>query len=183
MLIHLIFDFVVLLGGLGGLILGLRRGFLRTILGTIALLLAMAFAALAATPLVSIFVQQSGSQTETPIGLVFAALLLVIYAILEALLRNSFPDTRIRFLGSMDNLLGVVISLGWTLLAVALAVLIVGYVNFAVTGSPNLGPIGGWYTSSNLVSFFRDFFDIPLNLMRFLFPAGLPQPLAFFAAG
>jgi hypothetical protein len=28
----------------------------------------------------------------------------------------------------------------------------------------------------------QDFFEIPLNLMRFLFPSGLPQPLAFFAA-
>jgi len=27
----------------------------------------------------------------------------------------------------------------------------------------------------------REFFDVPLYLMRFLFPAGLPQPLAFFA--
>ena len=181
MLVNLIFDFMLLLGGLGGLILGLRRGFLRTILGTIALLLAMAFAALAATPLVGMFVQHSGSQAETPIGLVFAALLLVIYALLETLLRRSFPDTRIRVLGSIDNALGAVISPGWTLLAVALAVLILVYVNFAVTGSPNVGPIGSWYSSSNLVLLLREFFDVPLYLMRFLFPAGLPQPLAFFA--
>jgi len=183
MILNIIFDFLLLLGGLGGLILGLRRGAVRTILSTIALLLAMAFAGLAAPPLVSIFVSRSGSQFETPVGIVFAALLIAIYALLEALLRNSFPDTRIRAIGTLDNILGFVLSAGWTLLVLALLVLVIGYINFAVTGASNLGFIGEWYGTSNLVEFLRNFFDIPLSLMRFLFPSGLPQPLAFFAAG
>lgn len=180
---NLIFDILLLLGLVGGLIIGLRRGFVRMILSTISLLLAMAFAALLATPLVGIFVRESGSQSETPIGIVFAGLLLAIYFILEALLRNSFPDTRIRGIGPLDNVLGFVMSSGWTLLALTLLVLVVAYGVFAVTGAANTGAIGGWATSSNLVAFLKKFFTLPVGLMRFLFPGGLPQPLAFFAAG
>jgi uncharacterized membrane protein required for colicin V production len=182
MILNIILDFLLLLGGLGGLLLGLRRGLVRTILSTIALLLGMAFAGLAAPPLVGIFVARSGSQVDPPIGIVFGALLLAIYALLEVLLRNSFPNTRIRAIGTLDNVLGFVFSAGWTLLAVSLIVLVVAYINFAVTGASNAGFIGAWYSSSNLVALLRDFFEIPLNLMRFLFPSGLPQPLAFFAA-
>jgi hypothetical protein len=181
MLLSLIVDFLFLLGGLGGLILGLRRGFLRTILSTIALLLAMAFAALAATPLVSIFVRESGSRGDTPIGIVFSALVLGIYFLLERLLRSTFPDTRIPALGSLDNVLGFVVAVGWTLLVLALIALLLGFVNGAVTGSPAAGFIGSWYTTSFLVPFLQDLILIPINLMRFLFPGGLPQPLAFFA--
>ena len=183
MIFNVILDFSVLLAGVGGLIVGLRRGFLRMILSTIALLLAIAFASLAAPPLVSVFVQSSGSQSETPIGIVFVALLLAIYALLEALLRSSFPETRIRAIGTVDNVLGFVVSIGWTLTAVALFVLVLGYINFAVTGSPQFGLIGNWYSSSSLVAFLREFFKLPLILMRIVYPAGLPQPLAFFAAG
>lgn len=177
---NLIFDFLLLLGGIGGLLLGLRRGFLRTILSTIALLLAMAFAALLATPLVGIFVRESGGQAETPIGIVFTGLLLAIYAILEGMLRSSFPETRIRALGSLDNVLGFLVASGWTLLALALFVLVVGYTNFAMMGSPSAGLVGGWISTSSLVTFLKDFFDVPMSLMRFLFPGGLPQPLKFF---
>lgn len=181
MLLTLIIDFLFLLGGLGGLILGLRRGFLQMILSTIALLLGMAFAALVATPLVSIFVRESGSRGDTPIGVVFSGLVLGIYLLLDRLLRNAFPDTRIRALGSLDNVLGFIVAPGWTLLALALIALLLGFVNGAVTGSPGAGFIGSWYTSSFLVPFLQDFILIPINLMRFLFPGGLPQPLAFFA--
>lgn len=183
MIFNLILDFLVLLGGVGGLILGLRRGFFRTILSTISLLLAIAFASLVAPPLVNIFVQSSGSQAETPIGIVFAALLIAIYALLETLMRSSFQETRLRAIGTLDNVLGAIVSIGWTLTVLALFVLVVGYVSFAVTGSSRFGLIGDWYSTSSLVAFLREFFNIPLLLMRFLYPTGLPQPLAFFAAG
>lgn len=178
---NLVLDFLLLLVGIGGLIVGLRRGLLRMILATIALLLAMAFAALIATPLVGVFVQQSGAQRETPIGIVFTGLLLAIYAILEGLLRGSFPETRIAAIGTLDNVLGFIAAIPWTLLVLALFVLVLSYTNFAVTGSPSIGLIGGWVSSSNIVAFLKNFFDIPVDLMRFLFPSGLPQPLAFFA--
>jgi hypothetical protein len=181
MLLTLIIDFLFLLGGLGGLILGLRRGFVQMILSTFTLLLSMAFAALAATPLVSIFVRESGSRGDTPIGIVFSALIIGIYFLLERLLRNAFPETRIRALGSFDNALGFIIAPGWTLLVLALIALLLGFVNGAVTGSPAAGFIGSWYTSSFLVPFLQDFILIPINLITFLFPGGLPQPLAFFA--
>jgi uncharacterized membrane protein required for colicin V production len=177
---NLILDFVLLLLGVGGLILGLRRGFLRVVLATIALLLAMAFAALIATPLVRVFVEQGGAQAETPIGIVFTGLLLAIYGILEGLLRGSFPDTRLRRLGGFDNILGFLVSPGWTLLVITLLVLCVAYTVSAVTGT-NETFIGQWVRSSSLVAFLKDFFDIPISLMAFLFPRGLPQPLAFFA--
>ena len=176
----LILDFVLLLGGIGGLILGLKRGLFRTILSTIALLLATAFAALIAVPLVGIFVREAGAEGETPIGIVFAGLLVAIYALLEALLRRSFPDTRIRAIEWLDNVLGFLAAPGWTLLALALAALVVAYMTFALTGAPGTGLFGDWISRSNLIAFLKDFFDIPVSLMRFLFPSGLPQPLAFF---
>ena len=182
MIVNLILDFALLLGGVGGLLIGLRRGFIRMILSTIALLLAMAFAALLAPPLVGVFVARSGSQAETPIGAVFAALLAGIYALLEVLLRRTFPNTRITALGTWDNVLGFIFAIPWTLLALSLIVMLAGFVSYAVYGETGAGFIGAWYSTSNLVAFLQDFFEIPLNLMRFLFPSGLPQPLAFFAA-
>lgn len=180
---NLVLDFLLLLGGLGGLFLGLRRGFLRMILSIIALFLATAFATLLTTPLVNVFVERSGSQAETPKGIVFAGLLIALYAILESLMRSSFPETRIYSLGSLDNVLGLLISPAWTLMALALVTLILGYTSFAITNSQGGGLLGGWINSSGLVSLLKDFFHIPLTLMRFLFPGGLPQPLAFFASG
>jgi uncharacterized membrane protein required for colicin V production len=180
-MVNIVFDFLLLLAGVGGLLLGLRRGFLRTILSTVSLLLAMAFAAMAATPLVGVFVRGSGSQSDPPIAIVFAGLLLAFDAILEALFRRSFPVTRIRFLGSLDNVLGAIVAIPWTLLALALLVLVLGYGVYAVTGAPGAGLLGGWLTTSSLVAFLKEFFNIPVSLMRFLFPGGLPQPLAFFA--
>lgn len=182
-MLNIIFDFVLLLAGLGGLLLGLRRGLLRTILSTVALLLAVAFAALLATPLVGVFVRESGGSAETPIGIAFAGLLIAFYALLETLLRHTFPETRIRALKSLDNVLGFLAASGWTLLALALIVLVIGYTNLALTGLAGTGLIGNWFETSNLVAFLKDFFALPVSLMRFLFPAGLPQPLAFFAAG
>ncbi len=178
----LILDFVLLLGGVGGLILGLRRGFFPTILSTIALLLATAFAALIATPLVGIFVREASAEGETPIGIIFAGLLIAIYSLLEVLLRRSFPETRIRSIQALDNVLGFLVAPGWTLLALALVALVVGYMTFVLTGAPGAGLLGDWVSRSNLVAFLKDFFDIPVSLMRFLFPGGLPQPLAFFVA-
>ena len=182
MIVNFILDFLLLLGGVSGLLIGLRRGFIRMILSTITLLLAMAFAALTAPPLVGIFVARSGSQADTPIGAVFAALLAGLYALLEVLLRRTFPNTRIAMLGVADNVLGFVFAMPWTLLALSLIVMLAGFVSYAVYGTTGAGFIGDWYSTSNLVAFLQDFFEIPLNLMRFLFPSGLPQPLAFFAA-
>jgi uncharacterized membrane protein required for colicin V production len=182
MIVNFILDFLLLLGGVGGLLIGLRRGFIRMLLSTGALLLAIAFAALIAPPVVGIFVTRSGSQTETPIGAMFAALLAGIYALLEALLRRTFPNTRIAMLGVVDNVLGFVFAIPWTLLVLSLIVMLAGFISYAVYGSTGAGFIGEWYSTSNLVAFLQDFFEIPLNLMRFLFPSGLPQPLAFFAA-
>jgi len=183
MIVDFILDFLLLLGGVGGLLIGLRRGFVRMILSTVALLLAMAFAALTAPPLVGIFVARSGSQAETPIGAVFAALLAGIYALLEVLLRRSFAHTRIDALGAWNNVLGFVFAIPWTLLALSIIVMLAGFISYAVYGTTGAGFIGGWYSTSNLVAFLQDFFEVPLNLMRFLFPSGLPQPLHFFAAG
>jgi len=182
MIVNFILDFLLLLGGVGGLLIGLRRGFVRMILSTVTLLLAVAFAALMAPPLVGIFVARSGSQTETPIGVVFAALLAGIYALLEVLLRRTFPNTRIAMLGAADNALGFALAVPWTLLALSLIVMLAGFVSYAVYGATGAGFTGGWYSTSNLVAFLQDFFvGIPLNLMRFLFPSGLPQPLDFFS--
>lgn len=181
-MIYFILDFILLLLGIGGLYLGLRRGFLRMILSTIALLLAMTFSALTSTPLVGVFVRGSGSQADPPIAIVFAGLVLAFYALLESLLRRSFPVTRIRILGGLDNVLGAVFAIPWILLALALFVRILGYGIYAITGAPGTGFLGSWLISSGLVGFLGDVLLIPINLMRFLFPAGLPQPLRYFAS-
>ena len=182
-LFKLIFDVLVLVGGLAGLLLGLRRGPVRTILSTIALLLATAFAGLVAPIIVGVFVTQSGSTVATPTGIVFAAMLLAIYGILEALFRHQFPHTQIRALGNLDNILGFLVAPGWTLLALALLVHSLGYIDRALTGTPGLGLIGTWYTSSNFVVFLRQFFAIPASLLALVYPAGLPVPLSFFVTG
>ena len=181
MIVNIIFDLILLLLGVGGLLLGLRRGFLRSILSTISLLLAMAFAALMATPIVGLFVRGSGSQVDPPIAILFAGLLLAFYAILETMMRRTFPVTRIPALGALDNVLGAAVNIGWTLLALALLVRVLGYSVYAISGSASYGLLGGWLTSSGLVSFLGNVLLIPIDLMRFLFPGGLPQPLRFFA--
>ncbi len=172
----------LLLLGIGGLYLGGRRGVLRTILSIIALFLAMTFSALIAPLLVGLFVRGSGSYTDPPTAIAFAGLLLAFYAILEVMLRRSFPVTRFAKLETLDNVLGAIFAIAWTLLALALFTQILGYGVYAISGAPGAGLLGGWITSSGLVGFLGDVLHIPINLMRFLFPAGLPQPLRYFAA-
>lgn len=154
------------------------------ILSTIALLLSITFAALIATPLVVGLVQAgSGTDFRTPVGLVFAALLLTIYAILESLLRNSFPETRIIRLGAMDNVLGFVFSIPWALMILAIFALTIGYMSNAFTNVPDSGLFGNWVGRSGLVELLREFFRIPASLIQIIFSGRLPQPLASFVSG
>ena len=182
-IINLVFDFLVLLGGLALLLVGMRRGFIRSLLSTVALLLAIAFAGLIAPAIVGVFVTQAGAQSETPSGIVFAAVVIAIYAALEVLLRHNFPNTRIQRIGLLDNILGFVCAIPWALLALGLIVNCLGYVNFAVMGTEGSGFIGDWYTSSRIVAFVTAVLAAPIRAMLFLYPNGLPQPLAFFARG
>lgn len=184
MLLNIILDIIVLLAGVALLAVGLRRGFFRMVLSSVALLLAVAFAALIATPLVNIVVSASkGSDYSTPVGIVFTALLLLFYAVLEVLMRNTFPETRIAALGSFDHILGAIFGVPWTLLVLALSVLIVGYMVGALTGGAQGGFLGPWIANSGLVDLLREFFKLATSIIGILFPRGLPQPLAYFVSG
>lgn len=185
MLLNIILDVTVLLAGVALLIVGLRRGFLRMVLSSIALLLAVAISAFIATPLVNSVVSASnGSDYSTPVGIVFTALLLFLYALIEVLMRNTFPDARIVALGSFDNILGAIFGIPWTLWVLALAVLIAGYMVGALAGGGGQGGfLGPWIANSGLVDLLREFFKLATNLIGVLFPSGLPQPLAYFVSG
>jgi uncharacterized membrane protein required for colicin V production len=184
-LLNIILDIILLLGAVALLSVGLRRGFLRMVLSSVALLLAVAIAAFIATPLVNTVVSASnGSDYSTPVGIVFTALLLFLYALLEVLMRNTFPETRILALGSFDNVLGAIFGVFWTLLVLALFVLVTGYMVGALAGGGGQGGfLAPWIANSGLVDLLREFFKLATSVIGILFPSGLPQPLAYFVSG
>lgn len=177
----ILIDLLALLGLVGGIIQGLRRGLAQQFLSVVMLFLATAFAGLLYSPLLGMFNSLGGSPATNRTGsaIVFFFLLVVFYAILEYTLHHNYPDLRIKALGNAGNVLGAVVGFFWAMLGISLLMVIFDY-TAAVVGGPAQF-VNSLFRTSYLVPLFRQFFNLPLAGLRPLFPTGLPEVLSFFA--
>ena len=177
----ILIDLLVLLGLVGGIVQGLRRGLAQQFLSLFMLFLATAFAGLFYGGVLDVFASLGGSANSNRIAsaIVFFFLLVVFYAILEYTLHRNYPDLRIKSLGNTGNVLGAVIGFLWAMLGISLLMLIFDYSAKAL-GGPALA-VSELLRTSYLTPLFRQFFNIPLIGLRPLFPTGFPEVLAYFA--
>jgi hypothetical protein len=110
---------------------------------------------------------------------VFAGLLIVFYAVLEVIVSRNYPQLKVRRLGVWDNILGIVVGIAWSLLAISLVLIVMDFAY--ITIGPDLSFVGDLVRTSLLIKVFRAFFQIPLAPIRLLFPGGLPEVLQYFS--
>jgi uncharacterized membrane protein required for colicin V production len=177
----ILIDLLVLFGLVGGILQGLRCGLAQQFMSAVMLFLAMAFASLFYSTVLGLFTGFSGASAGNRTGnaIVFFGLLLAFYAILEYAVHRNYPGLRIKALGQVGNILGAVVGFFWAMLGISLLMLILDYSTNAIGGPAT--SFGELLRTSYLTPLFRQFFNIPLAGLRFLFPYGLPEVLAYFA--
>ena len=122
--IGIILDLIILFALVGGILWNMSRGFLRALVGTLMLFLAMTFAALLYGPLINWFgnaLENPGSG-RTGGAVVFGGMLILFYSILEYAVSRNYPQLRVRRLGVWDNILGAIVGIVWSMLAISLVV-------------------------------------------------------------
>ena len=177
----LLIDLLVLLGLVGGLLQGLRRGLAQQFLAVVMLFLATAFASLLYPVVINLFAGFTGNAGSNRTGsvIVFFGLLVAFYALLEYTLHRNYPGLRIKMLGQVGNILGAVVGFFWAMLGISLLLLILDY-SASILGGP-ASFVNELLRTSYMVPLFRQFFNIPLAGLRPLFPYGLPEVLLYFA--
>ena len=178
----ILIDLLVLLGLVGGIVQGLRRGLAQQFLSVVMLFLATAFAGLLYGTLLGLFSSLGGSAATNRTGsaIVFFGLLVVFYAVLEYALHRNYPGLRIKALGNAGNVLGAVVGFFWAMLGISLLMVIFDYTAAVVGGQAQF--VNELLRTSYLTPLFRQFFNLPLAGLRPLFPGGLPEVLTFFAS-
>jgi len=179
--IGIVLDLIILFALVGGVLWNMQRGFIRALVGTGMLFLALAFAALLYGPLLSWFsnVLDNPGSGRTGGSVVFGGMLILFYSILEYTVSRNYPQLSVRKLGVWDNILGAVVGIVWALLAISLALIVMDFAVLTVGGE--LAFVGDLLRTSFMVKVFRAFFQIPLAPLRLLFPKGLPEILLYFA--
>jgi uncharacterized membrane protein required for colicin V production len=181
-----LFDILLPLLAFGGIYLSGKRGFLRTLVSTFALFIAFTLAALIYNPFLNAFgnmIGSSGSAQDAG-SVLFGAFTLVFYLFLEYMVSHNYPGLRINALGNWNHILGAVVGVVWTALAISLILLVGEYAGLTLGNSPAGGVL---YTLSYLIgrstfaTLFRSFFGYVLVIEKLLFPAGLPDVLKYFA--
>ncbi len=175
-------DFFVPFLLIGGILLCFRRAFLRTLVSIFTLFIALVVAALLYTPLLKWFsaaTSSGGIPSQNGGSIVFAGLLILFYVVLEYAVNRNYPNLRIAALKNWDHILGGVIGVIWTALAISLILLILHYGSLTV-GASQVSGLAYSIEQSKVAGVFRDFFSIPLSLIKLLFPNGLPEILKYF---
>ena len=178
--IGIVLDLIILFALVGGVLWNMSRGFLRALVGTLMLFLALAFAALLYGPLINWFgnaLENPGSG-RTGGAVVFGGMLILFYSLLEYTISRNYPALRLPKLGVWDNILGAVVGIFWSLLAISLLLIVLDFTVITVGGDVSF--IGDLLRTSLLIKVFRSFFQIPLAPLRLLFPQGLPEILQYF---
>jgi uncharacterized membrane protein required for colicin V production len=181
--IGIILDLIILFALVGGVLWNMRRGFLRALLGLFMLLLAMTVAALLYRVLLNWFGANVGGDAanRTSGPYVFGFMIIVFYAFFEYMINRNYPGLRIQRLGVWDNVLGAVVGVVWSLLAIGLFLLTLDFWTVTVgRGTPAVDLFGDLLATSWLTSVFRRFFNLPLALLKLLFPNGLPEVFIYF---
>ena len=116
MVTGVILDLILLFAFVGGILWCMRRGFVRTVVATLMLFLSATFAALLYNPLINIFTANLGNPSSGSTGgaIVFGALVIVFYAILEFTLSRNYPNLHVARLGVWDNVLGALVGIVWS---------------------------------------------------------------------
>jgi len=178
--IGIVLDLLILFALVGGILWNMGRGFLRALVGTGMLFLALMFAAMLYGPLINWFgnaLENPGSG-RTGGSVVFGGMLILFYSILEYTISRNYPALRIQRLGVWDNILGAMVGIVWSLLVISLFLLVLDFTVVTVGGDVSF--IGDLLRTSLLIKVFRAFFQIPLAPLRLLFPKGLPEILQYF---
>jgi uncharacterized membrane protein required for colicin V production len=164
----------------GGLLICFQRAFVRTLISVFTLFIAFAIAALLYTAILTWFAKSLGGSGQQNGGsIIFAGLLIVFYVFLEWLVTRNYPGLRIASLKNWDHILGGVVGIVWTALAISLILLTLHYGSLTV-GASAVSGLAYLIEQSKVAGLFRAFFVIPLSIVKLLFPNGLPEILKYF---
>ena len=181
--IGIILDLIILFALVGGVLWNMRRGFLRALIGFIMLFLAMTVAALLYRVLLSWFGANvgGGAANRTSGPYVFGFMIIVFYAFFEFMVSRNYPGLRIRRLGVWDNILGAIVGIAWSLLAISLFLLTAEFWTITVgPGTPAVDLLADLLATSFMMPVFRQFFALPLAPLKILFPGGLQEIFLYF---
>jgi uncharacterized membrane protein required for colicin V production len=181
--IGIILDLIILFALVGGVLWNMRRGFLRAIIGLVMLFLAMIVAALLYRVLLNWFGTNvgGGAANRTSGPYVFGFMMIVLYAFFEFMVNRNYPGLRIRRLGVWDNILGAIVGIFWSMLAISLVLLTMEFWTITVgPGTPAVDLFGNLLATSFMTKVFRQFFVLPLAPLKLLFPTGLPEVFLYF---
>ena len=170
----------------GGVYICFRRGLLPTLASTLALFIAFTVAGLLYSPFLNFVSNQISSPNtgQNAGAVIFAGLTLALYGFFEYLVRRNYPNLRINRLGTANNILGGVLGVILTALALSLILLVVEYASLTFGNSPggeSVYALSYLIGQSKIVPLFRSFFGPILNIVKLLFPTGLPDVLNHFA--
>ena len=181
--IGVILDLIILFALVGGVVWNMRRGFLRALIGFIMLFLAMTVAALLYGVLLNWFGANVGgaAANSTSGAYVFGFMIIIFYSFFEYMVSRNYPGLRLQRLGVWDNILGAVIGIAWSLLAIGLFLLTLDFWTVSVgRGTPAVDLFGDLLATSLLTRVFRQLFNLPLAPLKLLFPDGLPEIFRYF---
>lgn len=164
-----------------GLLICFQRAFARTLVSIFTLFIAFVVAALLYTTILTAFARGLGGNGGKNGGsIIFAGLVIVLYAFLEWLVDRNYHSLRIASLKNWDHILGAVVGVVWTALVISLILLTLHYGSLTI-GATEVSGLARLIEDSKVASLFRAFFVIPLNIVIPLFPNGLPDVLKYFA--
>jgi uncharacterized membrane protein required for colicin V production len=181
--IGVILDLIILFALVGGVLWNMQRGFLRALVGLVMLFLAMTVSALLYRVLLNWFGANVGgaAANNTSGAYVFGFMIIVFYSFFEYMVNRNYPGLRLQRLGIWDNILGAVIGVAWSLLAIGLFLLTLDFWTVTVgRGTPAVDLFGDLLATSLLTRVFRQFFNLPLAPLKLLFPDGLPEIFRYF---
>jgi uncharacterized membrane protein required for colicin V production len=181
--IGIILDLILLFALVGGVLWNMRRGFLRALIGLLMLFLAMTVAALLYSVLLNWFgtAVGAGAANRTSGPYVFGFMIIVFYAFFEYMVNRNYPGLRIRRLGIWDNILGAVVGIAWSMLAISLFLLTAEFWTIVVgRGTPAVDLLTDLLATSFMMPVFRQFFSLSVAPLKLLFVGGLPEIFSFF---
>jgi uncharacterized membrane protein required for colicin V production len=181
--IGIILDLIILCALVGGVLWNMRRGFLRALVGLLMLFLAMTVSALLYSALLGWFGRAigPGAANRTSGPYVFGFMIIVFYAAFEYMVSRNYSAMRIKRLGVWDNILGAVVGICWSLLAISLIMVTLEFWTLTVgSGMPAVDLFTNLLATSFMVPVLRQFFALPLIPLKLLFPNGLPEIFAYF---
>jgi hypothetical protein len=88
---------------------------------------------------------------------------------------------RIQRLGIWDNILGAVVGIAWSMLAISLFLLTAEFWTIVVgRGTPAVDLLADLLATSFMMPVFRQFFSLSVAPLKLLFVGGLPEIFSFF---